>query len=79
MPLTLRDVLSLEVVQRGSPVVVAAADRLDVAVRWVHVAEMADVGRLLRGGELLLSGRIRLARRLRLIPGPGPCWTLPLS
>jgi purine catabolism regulator len=60
MPLTLCDVLSLEVVQRGSPVVVAAADRLDASVRWVHVAEMADVGRLLRGGELVLSTGIAL-------------------
>lgn len=60
MPLTLREVLSLEVVRRGAPSVVAAADRLDVRVRWVHVAEMPDAGRLLSGGELVLSTGIAL-------------------
>jgi hypothetical protein len=60
MPLTLRDVLDLDVVRRGEPVVLAGLDRLDVPVRWVHAAELADVGRLLRGGELLLSTGIAL-------------------
>jgi purine catabolism regulator len=60
MSLTLREVLALEVVRRGAPAVVAAADRLDVPVRWVHVAEVSDVGRLLRGGELVLSTGIAL-------------------
>jgi purine catabolism regulator len=67
MPLSVRDVLSLEVVRRGSPVVVAAADRLDGAVRWVHVAEMSDVGRLLRGGELVLSTGIALPSSAALL------------
>jgi purine catabolism regulator len=39
---------------------VAAADRLDVPVRWVHAAELSDIGPLLRGGELLLSTGIAL-------------------
>jgi PucR family transcriptional regulator, purine catabolism regulatory protein len=60
MPLSVRDVLSLEAVRAGQPVVVAAADRLDATVRWVHVAELTDVGRLLRGGELVLSTGIAL-------------------
>jgi purine catabolism regulator len=60
MPLTLREVLELDVVRRGSPLVVAGEGRLDVAVRWVHAAELPDVGRLLRGGELLLSTGIAL-------------------
>jgi purine catabolism regulator len=60
MSLTLRQVLDLEVVRRGEPVVVAAADRLDVPVRWVHAAELSDIGPLLRGGELLLSTGIAL-------------------
>jgi purine catabolism regulator len=60
MPLTLREVLELEVIRRGSPLVVAGAGRLDVPVRWVHAAELPDVGRLLRGGELLLSTGIAL-------------------
>jgi purine catabolism regulator len=60
MPLTLRDVLALHAVRAGQPAVVAAADRLDTAVRWVHAAEVSDVGRLLRGGELVLSTGIAL-------------------
>jgi phosphoribosylcarboxyaminoimidazole (NCAIR) mutase len=60
MPLTLREVLDLDVVRRGQPQVVAAADRLDVPVRWVHAIELTDVGRLLRGGELVLSTGIAL-------------------
>jgi Purine catabolism regulatory protein-like family/PucR C-terminal helix-turn-helix domain/GGDEF-like domain len=60
MPLTLREVLDLDVVRRGSPLVVAGEGRLDVPVRWVHAAELPDVGRLLRGGELLLSTGIAL-------------------
>jgi PucR family transcriptional regulator, purine catabolism regulatory protein len=60
MPLTLREVLELDVLRRGSPLVVAGEGRLDVAVRWVHAAELPDVGRLLRGGELLLSTGIAL-------------------
>ena len=60
MPLTLREVLDLDVVRRGSPHVVAGAARLDVPVRWVHAAELTDIGRLLRGGELVLSTGIAL-------------------
>ena len=60
MPLTLREVLGLDVVRRGSPLVVAGAARLDVPVRWVHAAEHTDIGRLLRGGELVLSTGIAL-------------------
>jgi PucR family transcriptional regulator, purine catabolism regulatory protein len=60
MPLTLREVLDLDVVRRGQPQVVAAADRLDAPVRWVHAAELTDIGPLLRGGELLLSTGIAL-------------------
>ena len=60
MPLTLREVLDLDVVRRGTPHVVAAPARLDVPVRWVHALELTDVGRLLRGGELVLSTGIAL-------------------
>jgi hypothetical protein len=60
MPLTLRQVLDLDVVRRGDPHVVAGAGRLHVPVRWVHALELTDVGRLLRGGELVLSTGIAL-------------------
>jgi purine catabolism regulator len=58
--MTLREVLDLDVVRRGQPFVVAAADRLDAPVRWVHAAELSDIAPLLRGGELLLSTGIAL-------------------
>src|ERR1700722_19678250 len=59
--ITLREVLSLDVVRRGLPVVVAGADRLDVPVRGAPAGEAtADVARLLRGGELILSTGIAL-------------------
>src|ERR1700761_538299 len=59
--ITLREVLSLDVVRRGLPVVVAGADRLETPVRWVHAVEVTDdVARLLRGGELVLSTGIAL-------------------
>jgi hypothetical protein len=60
MPLTLRQVLDLDVVRRGAPHVVAGSGRLDGPVRWVHALELTDVGRLLRGGELVLSTGIAL-------------------
>jgi Purine catabolism regulatory protein-like family/PucR C-terminal helix-turn-helix domain/GGDEF-like domain len=60
MPLTLREVLDLDVVRRGLPSVVAGAARLDTPVRWVHAVELTDIGRLLRGGELVLSTGIAL-------------------
>jgi hypothetical protein len=60
MPLTLREVLDLDVVRRGLPSVVAGAGRLDAPVRWVHAVELTDIGRLLRGGELVLSTGIAL-------------------
>lgn len=60
MPLTLREILGLEAVRRGSPHVLAGSARLNVPVRWVHALELTDIGRLLRGGELVLSTGIAL-------------------
>ena len=57
---TLAEILDLEVVRRGHPRVLAGADRLGTAVRWVHAIELADAGRLLHGGELVLSTGIAL-------------------
>jgi len=57
---TLADVLELPPVQRAHPRVVAGSDRLDVAVRWVHAAEVTDLAHLLRGGELVLTTGIAL-------------------
>ena len=57
---TVGDVLALDVIKRGSPRVLTAADRLDAPVRWVHVIELAEAGHLLRGGEFVLSTGIAL-------------------
>ena len=57
----------MEVCRRGSPSVLAGADRLDTPVRWVHAIELTDVARLLRGGELVLSTGIALPDDERLL------------
>lgn len=57
---TVADVLALPVVRHGRPRVVAGAEGLDTRVRWVHVAEVADIGHLLKGGELVLTTGIAL-------------------
>lgn len=57
---TLAEVLQLPALQRARPRVVVGEDRLDVAVRWVHVAEVTDLAHLLRGGELVLSTGIAM-------------------
>jgi purine catabolism regulator len=57
---TVAEVLALDPVRGGAPRVLAAADRLDTPVRWVHVIELAQAARLLRGGELVLSTGIAL-------------------
>ncbi|MEW1959431.1 PucR family transcriptional regulator ligand-binding domain-containing protein [Kineococcus sp. NPDC059986] len=53
--LTVADVLALPVLAAGEPRVRAGQERLEVAVRWVHVTEQVDVAGLLGGGELLLT------------------------
>ena len=57
---TVAEVLALDAVRRGAPRVLAATDRLDSPVRWVHVIELAEAAHLLRGGELVLSTGIAL-------------------
>jgi PucR family transcriptional regulator, purine catabolism regulatory protein len=57
---TVAEVLALDPVRRGAPRVLAATDRLDSPVRWVHVIELAEAAHLLRGGELVLSTGIAL-------------------
>ena len=58
-------VLDLPAVRDGAPVVRAGSDALGNPVRWTHVAEVADVARLLRGRELLLTTGV-------LLPGDEP-------
>ena len=57
---TVADLLSLDVIRRGSPQVAAGADGLGARVRWVHVLELADAAHLLQGGELVLTTGVAL-------------------
>lgn len=57
---TVADVLALPVIQQGRAAVVAGAGGLERRVRWVHIAEIADIAPLLRGGELVLTTGIAL-------------------
>src|ERR1039457_1618698 len=57
---TVAQILALDAVRAGRPRVVAGAGRLDAPVRWVHVIELPDAARLLRGGELVLTTGIAL-------------------
>ncbi len=65
---TVREILRMDPMADALPEVLAGDGALDVLVRWVHVAETADVARLVAGGELLLAtglGWPRDARGLR--------------
>ncbi|MEY9967789.1 purine catabolism regulator [Streptacidiphilus sp. MAP12-16] len=59
--LTVRDVLELDLMATWGPEVVAGAAHLDRRVRWLHVAEAADVGVMLTGGEIVLTTGLLLA------------------
>lgn len=54
------EVLDLAVLRNGKPRVIAGAAGLEGRVRWVHVAEIADIAGLLTGGELVLTTGIAL-------------------
>jgi len=53
--LSIKDVLELEIFQLAAARVVSGATHLDRPVRWVHISELPDIARLLKGGELLLT------------------------
>lgn len=55
MPLTLRTMLSMDVLVAGRPEVMAGHDGLDRPVRWVHVTEIDDVEDVLGGHEVVLT------------------------
>ena len=57
---TVADLLSLDVIRRGSPQVVAGSGGVGARVRWVHVLELADAAHLLQGGELVLTTGVAL-------------------
>ena len=53
--LTVRRALELDVFARTEVTVYAAADKLDLPVRWVHAGEIPDIHRFLSGHEMLLT------------------------
>ena len=57
---TVADLLSLDVIRRGSPQVIAGSGGVGARVRWVHVLELADAAHLLQGGELVLTTGVAL-------------------
>ncbi|MFC7671818.1 PucR family transcriptional regulator [Mycolicibacterium sp. GCM10028919] len=61
MPVTIADVVALDVVARGEPEVLSDCRWAD-EIRWVHVGDVADLSSLLRGGELLLTTGAPLRR-----------------
>lgn len=58
--LTVADVLEVEEVQAAHPRVLAGRNRLHRAVRWVHISDVPDAAKYLRGGELLLTTGVGL-------------------
>lgn len=52
---TLRDVLTLPVLVEANTELVCGHEKIDQTIRWVHAADAARVGHLLKGDELLLS------------------------
>ncbi|HEV7908374.1 MAG TPA: PucR family transcriptional regulator ligand-binding domain-containing protein [Pseudonocardiaceae bacterium] len=57
---TVAEAVALPVIRNSEPRVVAGAAGMQRRVRWVHVAEVADIAHLLRGGELVLTTGIAL-------------------
>ncbi len=55
MPLTLRSILTMDVLADGAPEILAGAGELDRHVRWVHVTEVDDVTDVLGGNEVVLT------------------------
>lgn len=54
-PLTVADLIELDVMQRGRPEVLAGGDLASRVVRWVHTSEIYEISPLLKGGEVLLT------------------------
>ena len=55
-PLSVRDILELDEMRAGDPVVVVGAEGLERSVRWAHVVAGPDAAALIDGGELIVKG-----------------------
>ncbi|GAA3774709.1 PucR family transcriptional regulator [Streptomyces chiangmaiensis] len=61
--ITVQQALELPGLRSGLPEVLAGADRLHRALRWVHAGEVPNIASLLKGGELLLTTGYGLGTR----------------
>ena len=61
MPVTVRQALALPVLSAGDPVVLSGEAGLDAVLRWVHVAEVHEIGSLLSGEDLVLTTGLGMA------------------
>jgi hypothetical protein len=61
MVLSLREILTFDVLAKAGAEVLAGQDSLDRLVRWVHSSEIYEIGPLLSGAELLLTTGLGLA------------------
>ncbi|MFE1437519.1 PucR family transcriptional regulator [Streptomyces sp. NPDC058739] len=61
--ITVQRALELPGLRSGLPEVLAGAERLNRAVRWVHAGEVPNIASLLKGGELLLTTGYGLGTR----------------
>ena len=59
--LTLREILSFDILGEAAPEILCGGKGLDRPVRWVHSSEIYEIGPLLSGGELLLTTGLGLA------------------
>ena len=59
--LTLREILSFDILGAAEPEILCGERALDRPVRWVHSSEIYEIGPLLSGGELLLTTGLGLA------------------
>lgn len=61
--ITVRHALSLPVMRRGLPLVLAGHDALDRPIRWVHAGEVAYMASMVVGGEMLLMTGMGIGSR----------------
>ncbi|MBL8057239.1 MAG: PucR family transcriptional regulator ligand-binding domain-containing protein, partial [Anaerolineales bacterium] len=67
VPFTVADALQLEVFQTAC--LLAGAAGLERPIQWVHIVEIPDVARWVKGGELLLTDARTLAADFERQPG----------
>jgi PucR family transcriptional regulator, purine catabolism regulatory protein len=64
--LTVAHMLELDIFRRAKAEIIAGRQAADNPVRWVHISEMPDVARYLKGGELLFTTGMGLGHNAAL-------------